>query len=179
MKILTVLGFVATMAVSATASQASVVYADNVDSYTQGAGITDPNRLVQSNALGPADGKFLSLGLGGEAIFSFGSMFKATGALVEITFGNRETYLEQVEVYGGLGNVFTLLGTVTNSQVTNIFSFGGKFDQLKLVDISPAGKNRDGFDVDAISVVPVPVPAAGLMLLSAIGLVGVMRRRSA
>ncbi len=180
MKILKALGFAALMAVAGTASQASVIYATSVDSYTQGTGIVDPNRLVQSNALGgPADGKFLSLGLGGSAIFSFGQLFKATGALVEVTFSNRDTYIEKVKVYGGLNGVFTLLGTVSNGVMTNAFNFGGKFDQLKLVDISPNGWRRDGYDIDSISVSPVPVPAAGLMLLSALGLVGLVRRRKA
>ena len=180
MKFLKVLGFATLIAASGTAaSQAAVIYATSVDSYTQGTGITQASRLVQSKALGQADGKFLSLGLGGEAIFSFGQLFRAPGAISEITNGARAGYLEGVKVYGGLGGVFALLGTVTNGAFVNSFNFAGTFDQLKLVDVSPNGIRRDGYDIDAISVSAIPLPAAGVMLLSALGLVSVARRRKA
>jgi hypothetical protein len=179
MKFLKALAFAGLIAVSGTASQAAVLYATSVDSYTQGLGITDPNRLVQANALGAPDGAFLSLGRTGEAIVSFGKRFKAIGTLTEITFGNRDNHIEKVELYGGVNGVFTYLGTITNTVANSAFSFAGVFDQLKLVDVSPAGPRRDGWDIDAISVVPVPVPAGGLLLLTAIGAVSMLRRRKA
>jgi hypothetical protein len=182
MKILTALAVAATLALAGTAAQAAVLYASSVDIYSPGTGITDPDRTVTANALGAPDGKFLSLGRGGEAVFSFGKPFRAIGAVVEITFGNRDTYIERVDLYGGLNNVFTFLGTLGNAAAVNAFSFAGTFDQLKLVDVSPAGAKRDGYDIDALHVSAVPLPASALLLLSAAGAAGAvarLRRRTA
>lgn len=185
MNILKSLFLGALLATSAASANAAIVYATSVDSYTQGSntiagGSIAPARLITSNALGAPDGSFLSLGFGGEAIFSFGRSFIAPGTLWEITFGNRDNHFEEVEVYLGLGGVFSFLGNVNNALSTgNSFAFAGTFDQIKLVDISPVFSGRDGFDVDAISVSPVPLPAAGLMLLGALGGIAALRRRKA
>lgn len=181
MKILKALGFAVLVAAPATASQAAVIYADEVESYTQGTGITSSARTIQANALGAADGKFLSLGIGGEAIFRFGQTVTGYSAvsIFETTFGDRDNNPEEVQVFGGLDGVFTLLGTLTNAGVVNVLNFVGTFNQIKLVDISTFPPSKDGYDIDAISVQMIPVPAAGLMLLSALGLVSVLRRRKA
>jgi hypothetical protein len=173
----------AVLAASAATANAAVIYATSVDSYIQGSdtisGGIDPARLVTSNALGAPDGKFLSLGLGGQLIVSFGRVFTSPGELWEITFGNRSGYLEEVEVYLGLGGMFTFLGNVTNAVAANPFVFAGTFDQIKLIDVSPDVPDRDGFDVDAIGVSPIPLPAGGLLLLSALGGALLLRRRAA
>ncbi|MGR3655540.1 VPLPA-CTERM sorting domain-containing protein, partial [Paracoccus sp. (in: a-proteobacteria)] len=60
---------------------------------------------------------------------------------------------------------------------------GMGFEYIKLVDatLNEFGRSGttsfDGFDVDSVSVAPVPLPAAGLMLLAGLGGFGVMRRR--
>ncbi len=186
MNIVKSLALAAVLAASAATAQASVIYATAVDSFTQGgttvSGGIKPDRSNPNNALGAPDGKFVSIGLGGQLVVSFGSLFKTPGAIWEITFGNRDNHVEKADIYAGIGNVFTYVGSVVNSVNMNTFSFAGVFSQIKVVDTSPSNvTNRDGFDVDAISVVPVPVPvpAAGLLLLSAVGAFGMLRRRMA
>ena len=70
-KILTAALFIAA---SASAAHA-VTFATAVVGYNQGLNIVDANRTIQANALGATNGNFLSLGLGGSAIFTFGSAF--------------------------------------------------------------------------------------------------------
>lgn len=182
MKILKVLGFAALVAVAGTSSNAGIIYADSVDSYTAGTGITSSARKVTGNALGTADGKFLSLGVGGTVVLNFGETIAGTHktlSISEVTWGDRSKTLESIDVFFGLDNVFTFLGSMTNAAAVSLLDISGVFNQIKLVDTSDGAVTRDGFDIDSISVSPVPVPAAGLMLLSALGLVSVLRRRKA
>lgn len=172
----------AVAAFSCGAANAATVYASNVDSYTQGSGIKPadaPYRTNTAHALGAVDGDFLSLGLGGSAIFSFGAIFGSPLSTFEITWGKVEAHVEIAKVYGLLSGVMTYLGEV-NNQGQSSLTFTGKFDQLKLVDVSdPQYGSKDGFDVDAISVSTVPVPAAGFLLLGALGGLAAARRRKA
>lgn len=173
------LGMIAALGLALPA-QAATVDATSVDAYTQGIGVSAV-RGVTSKALGAADGKFLSLGLGGSATFSFGGLFKPVGAVVEVTYGNIARHKESVDVFGILKGITTYLGSIKNSD-TGAFSFAGTFSQLKLVDTSPKkGGSTDGFDIDALSVtlVPVPVPAGGVLLLTALAAFGALRRRKA
>jgi hypothetical protein len=189
MNIVKTLSLAAVLAASAASANAAVVYATSVDSYVQGTNtITGgfiPARAITANATGAPDGNMLSLGFGGSAIVSFGTKFIGPGKIWEITFGNKRTgtlpYIETVKVSLGLNGIFTYIGNVSNTTAVtgDSFNFAGTFDQILLEDISPLGPERDGFDIDAISVTAVPVPAAGLLLLSAIGAVAAVRRRSA
>jgi hypothetical protein len=161
------------------AAQATPVTITQVDQYIQGSGVS-ATRAMTSNALGDADGKFLSLGLGGSATFSFGTLFRPIGSIVEITFGNhRETYYESANVFGILNGVSTFLGSISNALETTTISFSGVFDQLKFADTSLVVKGRDGFDIDSITVTAaeVPLPASGLLLIPALGAVALRRRR--
>jgi hypothetical protein len=141
------------------------------------------DRGIVANAYGASDGKFYSLSLGGSAVFTFlpAVAFRSPGAVVEVTNGKRESYLESMDLYGVLGGFATYIGSVTNAAATTIFTFAGKFDSLKVVDTSPGGTGRDGFDIDSISVTPatIPLPAGGLLLLGALGGVAALRRRKA
>jgi hypothetical protein len=143
----------------------------------RGKGGIDPARSDPDNALGAPDGKFVSLGLGGELILTFGSSFTGPATLWEVTGGDRSKHFEEVELYGGFNSVWTFLGTISNSVGMNNLFFAQTFNQLKLIDISPTFSNRDGFDVDSVSVSMIPVPAAGLLLITALGVVGAVRRR--
>ena len=160
------------------AAQATPVTVAQVDHYIQGSGVSAA-RAMTSNALGAADGKFLSLGLGGSATFSFGTLFRPVGNIVEVTFGNRIGYGEFVDVFGILKGVSTFLGSISNAMGTTSLSFSGVFDQLKLADTSLKVKGRDGFDIDSISVTPaaIPLPASGLLLIPALGALALRRRR--
>lgn len=165
------------LGLSAATAEAAVVYASSVDSYTQGTGITKIDRTNTANALGAEDGKFLSLGRGGQAVFSFGGLRFSSGAVYEITFGNILRSKESVDVFGILSGVVSYIGSLRSSG-SGSFSFAGIFDQLMLVDTSAlGGGSKDGYDIDAIKVSTVPLPAGGLLLVGAIGAIGALRRR--
>ena len=77
---------------------------------------------------------------------------------------------------------FTLLGTVRNAAGStdagaSLTFTEGPFRYLALVDRSAPGSGRDGWDIDAVSVAAVPLPAAGLFLLGALGGIAALRRR--
>ena len=158
------------------AASAATIYATSVDVYSPGTGITDPNRSVTSNALGAPDGTFLSLGLGGSAVFSFGQTFGSPLTTTEITF-NRPNPPEFADVYVGDGVNWTLLGTAANLVADSTFTFTGYFTKVLVVDKSRRVANADGFDIDAIGVSPVPVPAAGLLLAGGLGMLGARKLR--
>lgn len=190
MKISKTLAVAAAFAVAAGAADAATLWATDVE-YTQGTGITDLSRANTDNALGGIDGVFLSLGIGGTAVFSFGQTFTSPITVIEFNKTKSVTnYYEAVLVYGILaGGTPTYLTTVENiyAQAEDggyVISGNYVFDQLMLVDISEAGSGRDGFDVDAISVTgydapaAVPLPAAGLLLAGAMGGLALVRRRN-
>ena len=85
-------------AASVSSASAATTYATLVDYNTVGTIAAD--RKVTSNALGAPDGKFLSLELGGWAVFSFGTSFTGPSVVVEVTNGSRAGYLETAKVYG-------------------------------------------------------------------------------
>ncbi len=182
---------------STVAASAGTVYATMVD-YVQGGGTIASNRTIASNALGAPDSKFLSLGFGGYAVFSFGSAFTSPGNVVEVTF-DTTNYGEYADIYvgnsySGTGNVsdlgsFDFVASVdnVNAQASGggfTFTFPGTYTYLAILDRTllrgsgiAIGPNGDGFDIDSVSVNAVPVPAAGILLLGALGGLGVMRRR--
>lgn len=170
------------------ASASTVTYATLVD-WQQGSGAGSAGRSDTANATGAPDGVFLSLGLGGIGIFSFGGPFTAPGTVVEVTNGVVATYPESADVYVGtshntgnfdlLGQGFQLVGNITNvlAQYPGMtIPFDGTWNFLALVDTTkrdtPNSPSSDGFDVDAVGVSVVPLPAAGLLALSGFGLLG-------
>ena len=165
------------LGLSAATSEAAVIYATSVDQYNQGAGVVAP-RDNTDNALGAADGSFLALGLGGDATFSFGQVFGSPGAVFEITFGKRSNHIEKATIIGILGGIETVIAFIANGASESVFTFTGIFDQLKIVDTSPIGGGSvDGFDIDAVKVSTVPLPAGGLLLAGALGGIAALRRR--
>lgn len=167
------------------AASAAPVFATDVLEYNEGFGITQAARRNPGNALGGPDGAFLSLGLDGSVILGFGTAFGTSVTLTEVTFGNRAGHLEKAKVYGltVLGGPSTLLGSITNSAASITLNFAGVYNFLKIADVSPGGRNRDGFDIDAVSVIavaPVPLPASGgLLILGVLGLAVLQHRRAA
>lgn len=180
MKVLSALFLGAMLAGAAPAAHAAPLYADNVVSFTQGSvERVLPGRSDPTAALGAADGSFVSLGFGGSLVLTFAQPFRAIGQIVEVTFNDRSRHKESADVYAGDGVTWTLIASVKNYLSTS-FSAAGTFTHLKIVDTSDAsGATFDGFDIDSVSVSPVPVPAAGLLLGGALFGLGALRRRKA
>lgn len=142
---------------------------------------TSNNRGNPLNALGATNGTFFEIGLGSSATFTFGGPFTGDASIVEVTFGSRSNFLETADVFvdAGAGNVF--VGSIDNSSATSTVSFGGgPFNTLTILDTTQTNLALGGFDIDSVrvNVAAVPVPAAGFLLLSALGGIAAMRRRN-
>lgn len=152
------------------------------------------NRGDLGNALGASDATqtpfsgFYSLGLGGSAVFGFGTNFGAPGAVLEVTSGSRSAHPESllVEALNIATGLWESLGSISNQGPTGLtlavslpLQTGATYSLLRLTDTSPFASGRDGWDIDSISVSAVPVPAAGLLLIGALGGLAALRRRKA
>lgn len=186
-----------TALVAAPSLAGSLTFATNVEEFNEGVGIQEAYRRNTANALGApqlnaysSTKDFLSLGVGGSAIFSFGTQFTNKVTLWETTWGDKNgrqsAYDEQVEVFASnsLDGVWTRLGLIKNIEdgayntaAGASLTFDGIFQYLKLVDKSAAGSDRDGFDVNGIGVesVPEPFTIAG-MVVGASGIIAARRR---
>jgi hypothetical protein len=208
-KIVSVLMLVFFISLAAVQAQAdSWTWADEVVWESGDPLSTDPTRLDPENALDEPDSIFLSLGIGGLAIFAFGTDFDTQAAVVEITWGNRSGHVETANVYvAGSGfkstfdslatatpgsadiknnmSTFTQVGSIINSSATSLVSLSGvsgPFTYLLIEDTSviPTGATRDGFDIDAVGVQhATPEPASMLLFGSGMaGLAWYRRRRN-
>ena len=190
MNILKVLLVAAGMVVASVSASSAVTYATLVD-WTPGGGTLLPERSIEANATGAPDDKFLSLGLGGYAVFSFDTLFGAPGVVFEVTNGDVTTYPEHVEIlvastYDGSSLAgFQSIGIISNllasTPVGMPFNFVGTFLYLALRDVtqlvSPNSPSTDGFDVNAVGIAAVPVPGALLLLGSGLAGLGALAMR--
>ena len=199
MDVFKTLAVASALALAAGGANAAVYYADSVVSWDDPAcGTSDApiscakqaDRSDPTKALGDADGKFYSLGLGGSLTLGFaGTAFNnADITISEITYGGGlgSGHREAVEVWAINSDTDQKwnLGVLTNTEGGNVISASvGAFNQIRLVDISLAyfgtTRSTDGFDVDSVSVTlaPVPLPATAGMLLAGIGGLAALRRR--
>ena len=166
------------------AAAAAPVYPVAVVNNDQNGTVVAPDRSDPNAVIGAADGIFYSLGLGGNLVLDFGEQVGSPGMVTEVTF-RLEGYIEKMEIYvsSTLDFLAAAVATVSNQSAGlpggAVVTFSSDpFRYVKLVDISPAVKGRDGFDVDSISFSPVPVPAAGLLLGGALFGLGALRRRA-
>lgn len=163
---------------NAPATASTIHYADSASWTNNGTVAVGSGRDIANNALGAPDNKFLSIGLGGEVTLGFSTLFSGSASVFEVTFGNRASYPESADIYVGLGSgPMTLVTSITNALGQSTFNFSGLWNTMKIVDTSPWVKGRDGFDLDAVGVAPVPLPAAGLLLLGSLAGLGLFRRR--
>lgn len=169
---------------SATPIPADIDYADSVISSVAGAGNTIvAGRDDPTDALGAPDGDFYSLGLGGNITLGWDAapFAGATGIIFELTSNRTSGHDEAVDIYSLLGGVTTFIGQVNNLAENASVLLTDAFDSILLVDVTetvfPATTSFDGFDLDAIGISAVPVPAAGLMLITAFGGMTMVRRK--
>jgi len=201
MKFFNITGIVAALVLSAGASSASTIFADEVISSNQGSCIASAipgpknangcliTRSDASNALGAPDAEFFALGDGGDITLGFAGRTFSGGETetYEVTFDREVNHNEAIDLFAVLGGVETFVATLFNAPtgvaVATIFD---AFDSLKLVDVTvrefgaltgPGTSSFDGFDVNAVGVTPIPLPATGLMLLTGLGGLTLARRR--
>jgi hypothetical protein len=209
------LALVATVVFNDPSQAQSLTFANKVESYNAGYatyggrrttvedGRDNPEEALGAfnvptgNVYNSGNQKFLSLGLGGSAVFSFGTLFQNQVRLWETTWGfksGQNAYDEQVDVYVGnsLDN-WTFAKTVKNiadgayntktGTVVNLAQ-GETYQYVKLVDKSARVRDRDGWDISAIAVesatsssaaVPEPATMAG-MALASLGMTIVRRK---
>jgi len=145
------------------------------------------------NALGgPADGNFFEIGFGSTVDLTFGRDFRSDVTVFEITFGDPTAFPESVDVYAIAGaGPAEMVGSITNVAASGgaMLSLAGLsmelYDTIRLVDTSPLTSSFEsdalgplgGFDIDSVRVNIVPLPAGGLLLLTALGAFGVARSR--
>ena len=169
----------------------SITYNSNIVSAGRGRG---DSRHLAKHAFGEADGKFFEIGLFGHVDFHFNPGFISGGTVYEVTFGTRKTWPEYATVkVGNKGDDSSFVeineNPIDNQSASFSFTFeGGPFDTIRLKNAegSRVSTCRDydrnaydcgGFDVDASSVTPVPLPASVLLLGAGLGGLAAMRRR--
>ncbi|MEP0569474.1 MAG: VPLPA-CTERM sorting domain-containing protein [Roseobacter sp.] len=142
------------------------------------------------------EGGFFSIPQLTAVVLGFGTVFGGDANFFEVTFGCGGptcSFAESIDVYALNGAYtadddgftladlqvlgFSLVASLSNGPANVLggatVNIGGPFSYLALVDTSSGG---GAFDVDAVGVQPVPLPAAGLMLLAGLGSLGAMRR---
>lgn len=168
--------------------QADTIWATDVAYFHGGTNYGTPGRMEMENALGAPDNKFLSLGLGGYAVFDFGTWFDVAGVIVETTNGSRAGYVENLEIYVSATTFdpfipdwqfVTSISNILENTVLNFSALtGGPFRYLGVLDKTPYTPGRDGFDINAVGVNPVPEPATMLLFgTGLLGLAGLKRRK--
>ncbi|ABD55310.1 VPLPA-CTERM sorting domain-containing protein [Jannaschia sp. CCS1] len=155
-----------------------------------------PNDTPGSSASGPA-----SFG----EVFLTGDFIDNTDMLLSFASGISSVSFDIVDIDGGDDDIdgdndeeqfiFTFFNgalsqavqTITSNDLTGSLdeagvvsvSYAGLFDSIQIVGTTPGGTRNIGWGIDNINfeVAPVPIPAAGLLLLGALGGLGMMRRR--
>ena len=149
---------------------------------------TNGSRLDPDNALGAPDGQFYSLGFGGSIDLGYSGLFHSGAVVVEITGGTYPNELALLFVSTDGTNWSTSVNVVSsgpgNPRNINVTLPAGQYQFVRLTDSSNianfSDSVADGFDLDAIGVTAVPLPAAawgGMALLGGIGAIRAIRRR--
>lgn len=92
--------------------------------------------------------------------------------------------LDSLQTEAANNSNFGFAGTVTNgsSQGGQSVMVGGAFSYILLVDATfenfSTSNSADGYDVDSVSINPIPVPGAALLMGSGFAVAAMRRRRS-
>ena len=152
------------------------------------------SRMDICNTLGAPDGDFaggvgngfFSTANAGSLTFSFGSDFTGPVYVFEVTGGNVARNVEGLDlVFMGTTAAGLEVKGILNTQGTKVegtmsryeISFDLEGGPFRSVTVYNNSGTEDGFDLDAIGVSPVPLPAAGFMLLAGLGGLAAARRR--
>jgi len=191
-------GFFAASAISASALPMTVLSSDCEDPADAAligiaCGVSSDRMDPNAVNLGDADGDFFSLGLGtdgsgigGGILLEIDPAFTGPAILFEVT--SPSNHFEAADVYVsneliGANSVF--VGTVFNSlngpSASNMVEIAGSWRYIGIVDVTArefaSTGSEDGFDLDAVKVSVVPVPAGVLLLGTALAGLGLSRRR--
>ncbi|WP_375688047.1 VPLPA-CTERM sorting domain-containing protein [Pseudooceanicola sp. LIPI14-2-Ac024] len=185
-------------------AQASALHPGFADFAQFACGTSAARQDIDNVNLGAADGKFFSLGLapsyfnfGGTAVFEISPSFTGPSTVVEVT-NTPSNHWEAAAVFvaNSLSELFSALldgdyvGIVNNGKggteaaITTV-NFSGTYSWIAFADVShdyygdasAGNRSQDGFDLDSFTVSAVPVPAGGLLLISALAGAGFLRRR--
>jgi hypothetical protein len=192
-KILSMFG-AATLAMSTAASATTMTagdatlfdngYATWIEYETSADRGTANDRDNATNALGSNFSTFFEIGYESTVTLQFGTLFTSPGTVIEVTFGDTDDRLEwpeSVEIFvGNLGGAFQSIGTFTNETESVALTFGGgPFNAMRMTDVTDRTKfsaDTGGWDIAAVRVTPVPLPAGGLLLLTGLGVLALRRR---
>ena len=187
----------AVAALVGSSASGGLMYATAVEHFDQG--LTNGGNAVSaarsdaSKALGaPQDNdteNFVALGFGGEIILSFGASFTDDTAIVwETTYGNASNYPETAQLFVGAGASWDTadwyfvadLPNDEDGQMIPLAGVGGATDTFQFVRIVDTtngqlhNSSADGYDVDAVGV--VPTPGTTVLAMAGVGLVARRRR---
>ena len=150
---------------------------------------TSNDRDNPLNALGANDGSFFEVGFGSFVDLTFGTLFDTDTTIFEVTFGNPAGFPEAATISVGQGGVFQFVAILLNTAAQSgaiipLAGLGGPFDTIRIADISGPlnGATTGGFDIDAVRVSAVPLPAALPLMgagFAALGFIGWRRKRKA
>lgn len=179
----TIIASAALLAAAGSAS-ATTYFADGFANVNNSGVFDAAGRDDPAAALGEADGVFYSLTLGGsiDLTFNGGATFQPDTAVsaFEVTFGVASAQPESVMIETVVAGVVTsVVGTITNEDAgagTSLL-ITSAFDALRFTDTTSTGPSADGFDLDAVSVSAIPLPAGGLLLIGGLAGLGALRSR--